>query len=306
MKRFKNILAVTGDAIGSDQVLDRAANLARQNNAVVTLLEVIEDGFFPTEIVAERQRRLTRMIQSLRTEGLDIRPLIRRGKQFIEVTQQVMSHHHDVVIMAAEAPGGFRNLLFGSNSLHLMRKCPCPVWILKPGESQRFKHVLAAIDVHPIDEDENAISHSIMQLAISVAEQEGADVHVIHAWDVTGPDAYTLQSEVHDKTRKEIMAKHSRMAERRIEAFLKPYIERFDKLHVHIERGEAWQSITTVEQNKDIDLVVLGTLDRAGVPGFFIGTTAETVLRQVNSSVLTVKPDGFVSPVTLEDQVLYA
>ena len=35
--------------------------------------------------------------------------------------------------------------------------------------------------------------------------------------------------------------------------------------------------------------------------GFFIGNTAESVLQQVNCSVLTVKPEGFVSPVTLDD-----
>lgn len=306
MKRFKNILAVTGDSVGCDQVLERAAHLARQNNAVVTLLEVIEDGYMPADLVAERQRRLTRMISSLRADGLDIRPLIRRGKQFMEVTQQVMGNGHDLVIMAAEAPGGFRDLLFGSNSLHLMRKCPCPVWVLKPRDSGQFKHVLAAIDVHPVNQGANAISHKIMQLAISVAEHDEADVHVVHAWDVTGPDAHTLQSEVHDDARTEIIVKHFHQAEQRVEEFLKPHAERFDRLNIHLERGEAWQTITAVEQTQDIDLVVMGTLDSASVPGFFIGTTAETVLRQVNSSVLTVKPEDFASPITLEDQVLYA
>jgi len=37
------------------------------------------------------------------------------------------------------------------------------------------------------------------------------------------------------------------------------------------------------------------------VAGFFIGNTAESVLQQVNCSVLTVKPEGFVSPVKLDD-----
>lgn len=306
MRRFKNILAVTSDAVGSDQVLDRAAHLARQNNAMVTLLEVIEDGYLPPDAISERQRRLSRMIESLRADGLDIRPLIRRGKQFMEVTQQVMGNQHDLVMMAAEAPGGFRDLLFGSNSLHLMRKCPCPVWVLKPGESNKFNRILAAIDVHSDNEGRNAISHKIMQLATSVAEIDEAELHVVHAWDVIGADGQTLRSEVHDDTRKDIIVKHLRLAEQRVEEFLNPYTERFERLQLHIERGEAWQAITAVEQSLDIDLVVMGTLDNASVPGFFIGTTAETVLRQVNSSVLTVKPEGFVSPILLEEQALYA
>jgi nucleotide-binding universal stress UspA family protein len=43
----------------------------------------------------------------------------------------------------------------------------------------------------------------------------------------------------------------------------------------------------------------MGTVCRAGVPGLFIGNTAEKVLRHVSCSVLTVKPEGFVSPVTV-------
>jgi len=44
----------------------------------------------------------------------------------------------------------------------------------------------------------------------------------------------------------------------------------------------------------------MGTVCRTGVAGFFIGNTAEDVLNQVESSVLTVKPDGFVTPIELD------
>ncbi|MCZ7543179.1 MAG: universal stress protein [Anaerolineae bacterium] len=49
-----------------------------------------------------------------------------------------------------------------------------------------------------------------------------------------------------------------------------------------------------------IDLIVMGTASRTGISGFLIGNTAENVLRQVNISVLAVKPEGFVSPVRLD------
>lgn len=45
----------------------------------------------------------------------------------------------------------------------------------------------------------------------------------------------------------------------------------------------------------------MGTVSRTGLPGIFIGNTAETVLQQVDSAVLTVKPPGFVTPVVDED-----
>ena len=43
----------------------------------------------------------------------------------------------------------------------------------------------------------------------------------------------------------------------------------------------------------------MGTFCRTGVRRFFIGNTAEGVLERVDCSLLTVKPDGLVSPIQL-------
>jgi len=60
--------------------------------------------------------------------------------------------------------------------------------------------------------------------------------------------------------------------------------------------------IPLIVAEQQIDLIVMGTVARTGVPGFFIGNTAESILRQVKCSVMAVKPEGFVTPVTLEVQ----
>ena len=41
-----------------------------------------------------------------------------------------------------------------------------------------------------------------------------------------------------------------------------------------------------------INLIIMGTVCRTSVAGFFIGNTVENVLQQVNCSVLTVKPNA--------------
>ena len=55
-------------------------------------------------------------------------------------------------------------------------------------------------------------------------------------------------------------------------------------------------------KSKRLILLVMGTVCRTGLSGFLIGNTAEEVLGAVDCSVLTVKPEGFVSPVTLDDR----
>jgi universal stress protein E len=69
------------------------------------------------------------------------------------------------------------------------------------------------------------------------------------------------------------------------------------KPRLHLTQGEAGNVIPQLAAKERIDLIVMGTLARTGIEGYFIGNTAETVLQRVACSVLTVKPDGFVSPV---------
>ncbi len=72
--------------------------------------------------------------------------------------------------------------------------------------------------------------------------------------------------------------------------------------HRHLPKDmDAAKAIVKLTKNKAIDLLVMGTVCRTGLAGFLIGNTAEKVLSEVNCSVLTVKPEGFVTPVTLGD-----
>ncbi len=170
MKRFKNILAVYGDQIGSDAVLDRASLLARQNDATLTVLEVGAEES-PRGYVEEHKRRLERTVERIRSEGVDVRTLVTKGLAFYEITVTVLRNEHDLVILAAEAPGGFRNLLFGSTSMRVMRKCPCPVWVLKPDTGPRFQNILAAVDPRDSEQEGDALDHEILQLASTLAER---------------------------------------------------------------------------------------------------------------------------------------
>ena len=66
---------------------------------------------------------------------------------------------------------------------------------------------------------------------------------------------------------------------------------------VHLIKGSATESINKVASSIEADIIVMGTLGRTGIPGFFMGSTAEEVLQSTNASVLAVKPPGFISPV---------
>lgn len=67
---------------------------------------------------------------------------------------------------------------------------------------------------------------------------------------------------------------------------------------VHQIKGNAGDVIPELARKFRPGLIVMGTVARAGVPGLFIGNTAEAILGKVNSSVLALKPEGFETPVS--------
>jgi nucleotide-binding universal stress UspA family protein len=126
--------------------------------------------------------------------------------------------------------------------------------------------------------------------------RENSELHVVQAWNVYEenilPDDVTALGNGEEPGEPEI---HKRL----VSELLARYTVKGLNPQVHLTEGNAEDVILSLAREEHIELIVMGTVGRVGLPGFFIGNTAEEVLRQVDCSVLTVKPDGFVTPVTI-------
>ena len=316
MQRFKNILLVYDGTEKGKSTLDRAVNLVTRNQARLTIIDVI-DGIpqdyqmliaaqHPQEImefvVKKQKERLEQYIVPFLEAGLKVTTKVLVGKEFIEIIREVLRNNHDLVIKTARGKGGVRDILFGSIAMHLMRKCPCPVLVMKPGRSRRYYRILAAVDVTPAEAKVNTLNAKIMDLATSLTHLDQSELHIIHAWNI--PYERLLKESV-DKSPREIKKwenKTRKLPQKYLDDFLKKYTLEKVRHQVHLLKGRASELIPELAQKKRINLLVMGTLCRTGIPGFFIGNTAEKVLHRVNCSVLTVKPEGFITPVTLDEE----
>lgn len=65
----------------------------------------------------------------------------------------------------------------------------------------------------------------------------------------------------------------------------------------HLIKGAAKQCIPDFVRQNNIAVVIMGTAARTGIPGLLIGNTADTILQLIDSSVITVKPAEFISPI---------
>lgn len=205
---------------------------------------------------------------------MEVSTEVLRGRPHLEISWEVLRGGHDLIMKEAEPN---ESVLFGSTDMHLLRTCPCPVWLLKPGHGDvPFSQILAAVDPAPPSDEtdlfhlkaelaqkDEALDAKILKLAGSLAEREGAQLHVLLAWSAPG------------------------------EGLVRGELIPADVIAEFAKSGRA-------------DPIVMGTVARTGIAGLLIGNTAETILQRVNCSVLAVKPDGFVSLVVQDTKAFSA
>jgi nucleotide-binding universal stress UspA family protein len=86
-------------------------------------------------------------------------------------------------------------------------------------------------------------------------------------------------------------------AEQALSALLEPFADRLAGVAPQLVHGEPEDAIARFVETHAIDLVVMGTVARAGIAGLVMGNTAERVLQRLRGSVLAVKPPGFETSV---------
>ncbi len=322
MKRFSNILLVVDERTDYSAALNRGATLARNNQARLTVCTVIDTvpsevrmgviTITPREVLdiatAKKHEWLEDAVNSVATDGVSIDTKVLVGKPFIEIIREVLRSDHDLIIKCADADSGLREILFSSTDKHLMRKCPCPVWIIKPTERHKYLRILAAVDQDPEEPVKDALNRQILEMSTSMALTEYSEAHVAHAWEVFGESL--LRSHKWDFSEAEFEAMLEEEATRRrrwLEDLVKNYGTSADTvsadvldIHLHVVKGPAQYVVSELARELEVDLVVMGTVARTGIDGFFMGNTAESILGELDCSVLTIKPPGFTSPVTLE------
>ena len=251
--------------------------------------------------IQEEKHDLEQIVASIRQAGVQVSSKVLSGSPFVEIIREVLRGGYDLVMITAESRRGLKKALFGRTTMHLMRKCPCPVWVMNPTQPEHYSHILAAVDPNPFYEQRNALNIQVLDLATSLAHRERCELLIIHTY------TSTLESHVRSgrisvpQNKLDAWGQELRDTRRRsLLELLQLYDLENLKHQVYLLKGEAGILIPALAAARKVELIVMGTLSRSGVAGFFIGNTAEKVLRQVDCSVLTVKPEDFITPVKLD------
>jgi universal stress protein E len=310
MLPFRKILVGFQSEERDKPALELAFRLAERSGGSVTIAHVLPP--LPKNLPAEAgsledltgilthgaKDRVARVLESLPAVNVPISTRILSGPSALELVREVLRNGHQLLVKSSGETDPISGQFLGSVDMRLIRKCPCPVWVVKAEGHKRLGSVLAAVDPVTSDVGEEALNHSIIKMGLTLADMDEADLHVLHAWE-TWAENRLRRGMLADAFGAYTLALKSQ-AEKAMARFLKPYKKVIPRRHRHLVQGEPQQVVPDFVRGNRIDLVVMGTVARPGVQGFQIGNTAEMILGRVGCSILAVKPEGFVSSVDLD------
>jgi len=318
MKNPQNILFVVEEAsVEQDAAVRRAVTLAESAQGRLTLLDVrakprlgplrelLDSGDVESRVLEQEQERVDRLLAPHRDRPR-ISTAVRFGTPFVEAVRDVVEHGRDLLIKAT-GDGGAHDFLFGGTDQHLLRKCPCPVWLLHHETAPKYRRIVVAVDVDPWGEqgEDCGLNDEILEWAASIAVSDSAELHVVHAWEsiteqmVRVFSAALSEEQQATNTEREVRAYREALASLMDRLRERIGSDAYDYLspRVQLREGNPRTAIPALAGDLEADLVVMGTLSRSGIPGLLIGNTAEVILNNVACSVLAVKPRGFEAPV---------
>lgn len=137
--------------------------------------------------------------------------------------------------------------------------------------------------------DFSEYSDVALQYARELARRFGAELHVLHVVDVVSPSSMagigSYAAAAPDLWQQMIEAERARL-----EGLVSARDRAELQAHIAFESGEPpAEAIVAYAENYQIDLIVMGTHGRRGVPRIVMGSVTERVLRMAPCPVLTVR-----------------
>jgi universal stress protein E len=309
MKQFKNILYAMNLLGDESEGLKQSLSLARNSGASLNILALYPE--LPTKLQAQSKsyetflqehtkKMLTKAQESVPSDMTSVRTEIRSTDipLGIELAREVIRQEYDLIIKEAEPKEseGFKAL-----DMTILRKAPAAVWLARPIAHSR-KEIRVCVAINPLDEQKNAreLAIRLLQTARAIADDCSGTLEIVSFWEYAF-ESYmshnrwaSIQDEEMVETLQGAKAEHYMELGKLLKA---SGIE--GKQTIHHIRGEASKHLGKFTKEHQIDIIVMGTLSRTGIAGFFIGNTAENVFEELTCSLLALKPHGYVSPVTL-------
>ena len=284
------ILCPTDFSAGARQAIRVAIGMARESDAELVLVHAwyvpasaysLEAPFPPDTIqglVDDAQQALDAAVKEAVAAGAKrATGKLLTGLPWMQIVEELDQRPYDLCVIGTHGRTGLARVLLGSVAEKVVRHAPCSVLAVRPdGEVKPFHHALV-----PTDFSESATY--ALDLAATLVEPSGS-VTLEHVIEI--PFAYSRETAI---------LAFARELETRAAEALDKEIERFRRTSKLSIRG--WsrtghpgpQTLALIDEDRSIDLVVMGSHGRTGFQRALMGSVAEKVVRHARCPVLVAR-----------------
>ncbi|WP_343551945.1 universal stress protein UspE [Pantoea sp.] len=313
MSRYQNIL-VAIDAQQDDQpALRRAVYLnQRIGGKIKAFLPIYDFSYEMTTLLSPDERsNMRKGVISQRTEwirqqahayleaGVEIEiKVVWHNRPYEAIIQEIQTHQHDLVLKMAHQHDRLEAVIFTPTDWHLLRKCPCPVWMVKDQAWPEGGKAVVAVNLASEEPHHDELNQKLIRETTLLAEMVNhTEVHLVGAYPIT-PINIAIELPDFDPSvyNDAIRGQHL--------VAMKALRQKFSisEEFTHVAKGLPEEVIPDIASHLDAGIVVLGTIGRTGLSAAFLGNTAEQVIDHLRCDLLAIKPDDFKSPIDYDDE----
>lgn len=284
------ILAATDFSAAARHAADRAARLAHEAGAPLTLMHVLPGSGLQDlrgwlgagsdmeqRLQADALHQLQRLADELHAaRHVPVRLAPASGAPLDEIVREAQALDAALLVVGARGAGFLRRLVLGTTSERLLRRTTRPVLVVRQTAHEPYRRVLLALDFSPWS-----------LRAVAVARQVAPHAHLVllNAFQVpfeeklrfAGVDAATV-----DHYRRQARAS----ATERVHALASASGLKPGRWDACIVEGDASLRIVEQEQEQDCDLVVLGKHGQSVTEDLLLGSVTKHVLAEGSADVL--------------------
>jgi universal stress protein E len=306
MEKYKKILTVIDPSTEDQKALKRSIELARHSGGVITAFLTIYDFSYEMttmlsgdereamrkSVINDRQQWLDGKIAELAHNNITINSsIIWHNRPFEQIIKKVINEDYDIVIKGTHQHDKLKSVIFTPTDWHILRKCPCPVLLVKEHSWPENGNILTALNVGSDDDEHKALNQKLTDETIYIASLIKANTHLVNSYPGTPVNIAIEIPEFNACEYNDTMLKHHREA---MNSYAQSHSIAID--NTHVKEGLPEDVIQSTADKIDAELVVLGTIGRTGISAALIGNTAEHVIDRLNCDVLAIKPEGYISP----------
>jgi nucleotide-binding universal stress UspA family protein len=287
--RVEKILLSTDGSEYSEGAIREAIKLAKKCSSKLTVLSVIDtnpefDALAP-QLMEKKEKEARQNLDAVqaraRQEGVDCDTIVHEGEEpYKYIVDEAIKSKSTMIVMGRRGRTGLKRLMMGSVTARVIGHAPCNVLVVPKAAQLEFKNIVVATDG-------SKYSAAAASEALGLAKWNGSALTVI---SVVPSELMTPSDIDFTITQRElIVEKEMDEAEKNAKVVKEAALKEGVAVKAFVLSGRPADAIIETAQEKNSDLIVLGSHGRTGVERLLMGSVAERVIVLASCPVLVVK-----------------